>query len=346
MLFALRQPLNLRAHRLVSFLHLANLASRSVLHPDSLPYRRWRLAGPAGTGRVRMMRIDAHHHLWRYNEQEYAWITPEMGALRNDFLLQDLRAELSTANVDGTVAVQARQTVDETEWLLQLADDASPILGVVGWLPLASEDLEGHLARCAANPKLKGLRHVVQAEPAGFLGQPTFNRGLHLLHGFGLVYDLLIVAGQIPEATAFLDRHPKQPFVLDHLAKPRIRAGELASWARDLRELARRPHVCCKVSGMVTESDPARWTEQELRPYFEVALEAFGPDRLMIGTDWPVLGLGCSYGRWWATVEAWVATLGQCEQEAILGGTAMRVYDLAESGRDPVQSMAKRGPRA
>lgn len=275
------------------------------------------------------MRIDAHHHLWHFSSEEYGWINDEMGALRRDFLFDDLREELRSAHVDRTVAVQARQTIAETDWLLELASVAdSPIAGVVGWLPIADATFQATLHGHLASPALKGLRHVVQAEPPGFLDRDDFNRGIRLMQGTGLVYDILIVAAQLKEATRFVDRHPTQSFVLDHIAKPDIRAGEILRWSDDIRELAQRPNVTCKISGMVTESDLARWTPAQLCPYFETVLEAFGPNRLMIGTDWPVLTVACSYARWWQIVEHWIAGLSAHERALILGGTATRVYRL------------------
>lgn len=278
-----------------------------------------------------MNRIDAHHHLWSFNEQDYDWITPAMAPLRRDFLLPELKEEMRAAGVQGAVAVQARQTLDETDWLLQLAQSEPLIAGVVGWLPLASAGAAQYIDRYASFPQLKGVRHVVQAEPAGFLEDAAFHRGVQLLHGSSLVYDLLLRAEQLPEATAFVDRHPDQAFVLDHLAKPEILTGQREPWTAHIRELARRPHVTCKVSGLVTEADPAHWTEAELRPYFDVVLEAFGPHRLMVGTDWPVLTLGCGYGQWWETVERWIDPLTMQEQELILADTAVRVYQLQEA---------------
>lgn len=276
-----------------------------------------------------MLRIDAHHHLWRFTPDEYGWISDDMRVLRRDFLLADLRHELRTASVHGTVAVQARQTVEETEWLLSLASSSdSPILGVVGWLPIASPDFPAQLESALTQPRLRGLRHVVQAEPEGFLDADAFNRGIASLKSTGLVYDILIFARQLAEATRFIDRHPGQSFVLDHIAKPEIRAGEIKQWERGIRELAKRPNVTCKVSGMVTEADPANWSAAQLKPYFDIVLEAFTPNRLMIGTDWPVLTMGCTYAQWWRTVEDWAARLSADQRAAILGGTATRIYKL------------------
>jgi L-fuconolactonase len=280
-----------------------------------------------------MRRIDTHHHLWRYTPEEYGWIDESLLPLRRNFLLSDLRRELAAAGVDGSIAVQARQSVEETDWLLRLAEQDGSLLGVVGWLPLADPRFSDLLEKYRRHTRLKGLRHVVQAEPAGFLDGEAFNRGIGALQGSGLVYDLLIARQQLAECTRFVDRHPDQVFVLDHLAKPAIAGGEIDAWRAGIIALAQRPHVSCKVSGMVTEADPSSWTKPDsmslqLFPYFEVALDAFGPDRLMIGSDWPVLTVVCGYAQWWATVEAWMTALSQDEKTAILGKTAERVYGL------------------
>jgi L-fuconolactonase len=280
-----------------------------------------------------MTRIDAHHHLWYYTDAEYGWIGDDQAALRRNFLLEDLQLEFKSASIDGTVAVQARQTLQETQWLLDLAEPSSPILGVVGWLPLTDSQFPSLLERYTRHPKLKGLRHVVQAEPAGFLDGDAFNKGIARLSARGLVYDILVFAHQLTEVTRFVDRHPQQEFVLDHIAKPSIRTGELSAWSTAIRELARRPNVSCKLSGMVTEADWTHWSPDTLEPYFQVVLEAFRPQRLMIGTDWPVLTVGCTYGDWWRTVEHWTRALTATERADILGQTAIRVYSL-----DPVLS--------
>jgi L-fuconolactonase len=272
--------------------------------------------------------VDAHHHLWRYTAAEYGWIDDAMAALRRNFLPGELELEARAAGVQATVAVQARQTLEETEWLLELAEASELIRGVVGWAPIAEAGFAAVLERLQARPKLKGLRHVVQAEATGFLDDAAFNRGMAALQGTGLVYDLLITADQMEEATRFVDRHPQQVFVLDHMAKPRIAAGELEPWSRRIGELARREHVSCKLSGMVTEAEWNSWSAESLRPYFEMVLEAFGPERLMAGSDWPVLTVACSYGRWWKVIEEWLAPLTERERLLIEGEVAMKVYGL------------------
>jgi L-fuconolactonase len=276
----------------------------------------------------RPARVDSHHHLWRYTPEEYGWIDDAMQVLRRDFLPEDLEREALAAGVMATVAVQARQTVGETAWLLQLAAQSELIRGVVGWLPIAADDFPSALERFDAGPLLKGLRHVVQGEPAGFLDGAEFNRGIAALRGTGLVYDVLIFARQLAEATRFVDRHPQQLFVLDHIAKPEIAAGEIKQWGKDIRELARRENVVCKLSGMVTEADWAQWSPASLKPYFDTVLEAFGPARLMAGSDWPVLTVACTYQRWWQTIAEWIAPLSATERAEVESGTAIRTYRL------------------
>lgn len=286
------------------------------------------------------MRIDSHHHLWRYDPVAFDWIPDTMPGLRRDFLLPELKKEMRQAHVDGSVLVQAQQTLKETEWLLETARGASisgtaSIYGVIGWAPIAAPEFPDVLDALRRNPLLKGLRHIVQAEPEGFLLRPEFQRGIRAMRGSGLVYELLVYAPQLPEAIRFVDLHPGQPLVLDHGGKPRIASGEIEAWSRDLRDLAARPNVVCKVSGLATEADADAWTPMQLGAYFERMLEAFGAERLMIGTDWPVCTARCSYKDWWAIVEDWVRPLSPSEQAQILGGNAVRVYGLAsqDNGR-------------
>jgi len=251
-----------------------------------------------------------------------------MQLLQRDFLPADLAALCSEAHIDATVAVQARQTLEETQWLLALAAQNPIIRGVVGWAGITAPDFHGTLPALAANPLLKGLRHVVQAEPDGFLDAPEFNRGISALLDAGLVYDILIFARQLPEAIRFVDRHPNQAFVLDHIAKPSIAAGEIAGWSADIRELASRPNVACKLSGMVTEADWQNWKPATLQPYFDTVLEGFTPSRLMAGTDWPVINVACSYTDWWHILETLTAPLSADERADIEGRTATRIYRL------------------
>lgn len=274
------------------------------------------------------MTLDSHHHLWRYTTAEYGWIDDSMSILRRDFLPADLERELAAAHVDGAVTVQARQTLDETRWLLALANDTPSIRGVVGWAPLADDGIERILDEFADAPKLKGLRHVVQAEAPGFLDGEAFNDGIRTLNSRGLVYDILIFERQLEEAIRFVDRHPNQTFVLDHIAKPKIAAAELEPWRTNLRELARRQNVSCKVSGLVTEAHWSDWNLEALRPYLETVLDAFGPSRLMAGSDWPVCLVASSYAGWWEVLRTYFAGLSEDEQAEIFGQTASRIYRL------------------
>jgi len=275
------------------------------------------------------MVIDSHHHFWHYDPAAYNWIDESMQVIRRDFLPEHLQTEIATVGVDGVVSVQARQSIQETEWLLELSKKHDFIKGIVGWVDLVSPAVEAQLDRFVSNPKLKSVRHVVQGEPdENFILREDFGRGIRLLSKYGLAYDLLILERHLPPTIQFVDRHPDQIFILDHVAKPRIKEHAIKAWTRNLRELARRSNVYCKISGMVTEADYAVWTEDQLHPFFDVALEAFGPKRLMFGSDWPVCVVACSYSRWFGLVSSWIRSLTLAEQARILGGTATEAYDL------------------
>jgi L-fuconolactonase len=273
--------------------------------------------------------IDAHHHFWRYTPEEFGWIGDGMRAIRRDFSPADLSAEISAAGVAGVVSVQARQSLAETRWLLDLAETSAFIRGVVGWVPLVDANVGALLAELAPRRKFRAVRHVLQGEPdEKYMLRADFNRGIAALHQFNLAYDILIFERHLPQTIEFVDRHPQQVFVLDHVAKPRVREQIFEPWRRNLRELARRPNVYCKISGLVTEADFARWTEAQLRPYFDATLEAFGPARLLFGSDWPVCLVGCTYARWLSLVREWTQSLSAAEQAQIFGGTAIKAYGL------------------
>lgn len=275
------------------------------------------------------MKIDSHHHFWSYDPIEYGWIDDAMKSIRRDFLPEHLRAEIAAAGVDGVVSVQARQNLIETQWLLDFASQHDFIKGVVGWVELVSPKVGAELERFAANPKLKSVRHVVQGEPdENFILRDNFNRGIRELKPFNLAYDILIFERHLPQTIKFVDAHPNQVFVLDHIAKPRIKDGGFEPWNKNLRELAKRPNVYCKASGMVTEVDYATWTEELLQRYFDATLEAFSPQRLMFGSDWPVCLVACGYARWQQLVSRWIGELSPAEQERIFGGTAIEAYKL------------------
>jgi len=273
------------------------------------------------------MRIDAHQHFWRYSAEEYDWIDDSMASLRRDFLPLDLKPELDAAGFDACIAVQARQTLGETRWLLALADENPFIAGVIGWVDLRAESVREQLAELSENPRLLGVRHVVQAEPDDrFLLRPDFLRGIAALQEFDLTYDILIYPRHLPVAVEFVSRFPQQHFVLDHLAKPFIKAQTIEPWASNIRELARFPNVFCKVSGMVTEADWTSWKPEHFQPYLETALQAFGPDRLMIGSDWPVCRVAGSYGKVMSLVIEFLDQHAPDAREKLLGGNAQRAY--------------------
>jgi L-fuconolactonase len=273
--------------------------------------------------------IDAHHHLWRYDPREYGWIAPDMEVLQRDFLAEDLEHEARMAGIDGTIVVQARQTLTETEWLLDLAEEAECIRGVVGWLPLADAGVPALLRRYREHGKLKGLRHLVQDEPDDrFLLRADFNRGIEALSEIGLAYDILVHERHLPQTCAFVQLHPSQVFVLDHLAKPRIRAKSMQAWRDGLARLAECGNVYCKLSGLVTEADWENWKLDDLQPYLDAALRLFGAERLMAGSDWPVCLLASSYKRWWSALHEWCRCLTPAQRDCILGATARRAYRL------------------
>ena len=275
------------------------------------------------------MKIDAHHHFWKYSPEEYGWIDEEKAVIRRDFLPPHLRAEIDAVGIDGVVSVQARQSIEETETLLGYSDQHDFMRGVVGWVPLVSPSVKEDLERFSSHPKLKSVRHVLQDEPDDYyISRDDFNRGVAQLRRFNLIYDILIFERHLPQTIKFVDRHPNQVFVLNHIAKPRIKDNLITPWRENISELARRPNVSCKISGMVTEADFQSWTEAQLQPYLETVLEAFGPSRLMFGSDWPVCLLACRYERWFKIVSKFIGRLSGDEQERIQGGTAVEIYRL------------------
>ena len=275
--------------------------------------------------------IDAHHHFWRYNEQEYGWITPEQAVLRADFLPEQLKSECEAAGVDGVVSVQARTTLEETNALLDFAAQHDFIAGVVGWVDLRSPDVSSTLDRYGAHPRFVGVREICQgAADEDYFDHPAFNRGIEELTLRNLTYDILIFADQLRSATRFVDRHPTQSFVVDHCAKPPIRRGQFAkTWAKDLAELALRENVYCKFSGLATEvRDDSSWDAELMRPYFESVIAAFGPQRVMFGSDWPVSIQSTSYEAWIEACKTLAASLTGAEQSAVMEETARCFYEL------------------
>jgi len=275
------------------------------------------------------MIIDSHHHFWKYDPIEYDWIDDSMKIIRKDFLPENLKTTIQEAGVDGVISVQARQSVEETDWLVGMAHQNDLIKGVVGWLPLIQDDMEVFLEKYADGKILKGVRHVIQGEPdPEFILRKDFNRGISFLRKYSLVYDILIVEQQLPNTIRFVDQHPNQVFVLDHIAKPLIGQNELSPWKENIKELARRENVNCKISGMVTEAGYQNWTPSQLQPYFDVVLETFGPDRLIFGSDWPVCMVATTYTNWVNLVRKNIASYTETEQAKIMGENAIRLYQL------------------
>jgi L-fuconolactonase len=274
------------------------------------------------------MQLDAHQHFWIYNTQQYPWIAPN-SPLQRDWLPPDLAAAQSKSRLTGSIAVQARQTIEESHWLLQLADQHALIKGVVGWVDLQSQTVETQLAELADHPKFVGVRHLVQDEPDNdFMLRPAFLSGLSKLKCFGLTYDLLLFPKHLPTAVKVVRKFPDQPFVLDHLAKPFIKTGVLSPWKEELKELARFPNVCCKLSGLVTEANWTGWRKEDFQPYLDVAFDVFGEDRLMFGSDWPVCLLAASYTRVYDLIRDYLQQFTEGARQKVLGTNAARFYGI------------------
>ena len=272
------------------------------------------------------MRLDAHQHFWSYDAAQYPWIPPG-SPLHRDWLPDDLAALQRPLGFDGSIAVQARQVVGESDWLLGLADRHATVKGVVGWVDLRAERVEEDLARLARHPKFVGVRHVVQDEPDDdFMLGKDFQRGIAKLRAHGLTYDILIYPKQLSAAIRLAEAFPEQPFVLDHLAKPRIKDGAIEPWRSQVLRLARLPNVWCKVSGLLTEADHRAWKAEHFRPYLDTVFEAFGPSRLMYGSDWPVCLFAGSYEQAYRLVDDYARGLTDAERAGLLGANCARFY--------------------
>lgn len=275
------------------------------------------------------MRIDAHQHFWRHDPVRDGWITDEMAVLRRDFLPGELGPLLAANGVDGSVAVQADQSEEETRFLLTLAEGHPFIRGVVGWVDLLAPNLEERLEHFSQWERFRGVRHIAQAESDDFLSRPDVARGVGALRTFGLTYDILVYCRQLPAALELVRGLPEQPFVVDHIAKPLIADGVLEPWATHMREMAGHPNVWCKVSGLVTEASWSDWSPADLRPYLDVVFEAFGPERLMFGSDWPVCLLAGSYEEVLVLAERYFGQLTLAERAGVFGENAAAFYGLS-----------------
>jgi L-fuconolactonase len=275
------------------------------------------------------MRLDSHQHFWSFDEREYDWIDERMGRIRRDFAPADLEPILKRNGFDGSIAVQVRQSLLETEYLLGLADRHDFIRGVVGWVDLRSPDLRSALERFASHPRFRGVRHLVQAETDDrFVLRSDFLRGVALLRDFDLAYDILVYHHQLPSVIEFVERFPEHRLVLDHIGKPAIARAEIEPWASAIRKLGKRENLYCKVSGMVTEADWSGWKKSDFTLYLETALEAFGSARLVFGSDWPVATLAASYEQVVGIVDDFFSTLSTAEKDAVFGRNAVELYGL------------------
>ncbi|MCW9709174.1 amidohydrolase family protein [Fodinibius salsisoli] len=276
-----------------------------------------------------MKKIDAHQHFWNYDVDKHGWINEEMKKLRRDFMPPDLKKLLDNEKVEGCVAVQADQSEEETRFLLDLQSKYSFIKGVVGWLDIAADSFPKKLEHYSRNPALKGLRHIVQDEPDDrFLLRPNFLKGIQMLDDYGLTYDILIYERQLPATIEFVNHFPGQSFVLDHIGKPKIKAKVIDPWEEGARELAQHDNIYCKISGLVTEADWHNWTAEDLKPYLDIIFDAFGPERLMFGSDWPVCTLAAEYSEVIAGVQEYIKVYSEEEQAMVMGGNTQKFYDL------------------
>jgi len=275
------------------------------------------------------MQVDSHQHFWKYDVNRNSWITDEMKALKRDFLPADLLPELRANGMSGCVAVQADQSEQETQFLLDLANQCDAIKGVVGWVDLLSPDVADRLQYFSQFKKLCGIRHVVQSEPDdGFMLRPEFCRGIKALQEFDLTYDILIYSRQLPAALELVTRFPEQPFVIDHIAKPRIAEGKDPEWRQRMPDLAALPNVAVKLSGMVTEANWASWTPADLRPFVASVVDWFGAGRLMFGSDWPVCLLATPYDSVVNGLEEALGPISPGDAARIFGLNAVSVYRL------------------
>jgi L-fuconolactonase len=281
------------------------------------------------------MKIDSHQHFWKFAAEEFAWINDNMSVLRRDFLPPDLEKELQSIGFNGSIAVQARQSLEETRWLLELADDNAFIKGVVGWVDLRSSDVEQQLSEFSKNKKFVGVRHILQDEADDtFMIQPAFINGLQWLQKYDLTYDILIYPKHLSVAIKLVEQFSKMRFVLDHLAKPFIKKKIISPWKEEVAELAKFPNVFCKVSGMVTEADWQNWKHEDFIPYLDIVFEAFGVKRILIGSDWPVCTVGGNYQKVMSIVIGYIEKLSDEEKAAILGGNAVKAYNLTRTSQN------------
>jgi len=276
------------------------------------------------------LKIDSHQHFWKYEPVKHSWIDDDMTVIQNDFFPADLKQIYDNTGIDGCVAVQADQKEEETNFLLELANKNDFIKGIVGWVDLRADNLEERLKHYAQYDKIKGFRHVVQDEPdANFIIGEQFKKGVSLLQSYGFAYDILIFPNQLPASLKLIETLPEHRFVIDHIAKPHIKAGKITEWETNMRKIAAHKNVYCKVSGMVTEADWKKWKYEDFAPYLDIVFDAFGTDRIMYGSDWPVCLLGGSYEKVKSIIDQYIEKFSSEEQQKIMGGNAIAFYQLS-----------------
>lgn len=276
-----------------------------------------------------MKRIDAHQHFWKFDPVRDSWITDDMSVIRRDFLPQDLEPLLKAHGFDGCVVVQSDQSETENTFQLDNAEKHAFIKGVVGWVDLRADNIEERLASYSQFPKLKGFRHILQGEAdRALMLRSDFKHGISKLNKFGYTYDILIFPDQLAYTKEFVQTFPDQPFVIDHIAKPYIKDKKISDWEKDIKAVAEYENVYCKISGMVTEADWGNWKVEDFTPYIGVIVEAFGTDRIMFGSDWPVCQVAATYSQVVELVKGYFASFSTHEQEMFFGGNASAFYKL------------------
>ncbi|CAH0295162.1 MULTISPECIES: amidohydrolase family protein [unclassified Chryseobacterium] len=272
--------------------------------------------------------IDTHVHFWRYDEVRDSWIDSSMSTIRKDFLPSDIDELLIHNKIDGIVAVQADQSLAETRFLLELAEEYPKILGIVGWIDFLSGNFEDQLKEFKGYPKIKGWRHIVQAEAKGFLTHPEFVDNIRKLKVYDYTYDILIHHSQMEEAISFVRKLEDQKLILDHIGKPDIKNSEIKNWKRNISILAQSENVYCKLSGLVTEAERGKWTKEMLEPYLDIVFKYFGTSRIVFGSDWPVMLLNTNYSEWLQCIKDYLQQFNKKEQKQILEGNAIHFYNL------------------
>ena len=276
-----------------------------------------------------MIIIDSHQHFWIYEAEKHAWLDDDMKVIRRNFLPEDLKIVYEENNISGCVAVQADQTLAETDFLLDLTEKNDFIKGVVGWVDLRASNIDEVLKQYSKFPKLKGFRHVVQVEADhNFMLRPDFVNGIAALEKYNFTYDILIFPHQLGAALELVRYFPNQKFVIDHIAKPYLKDGFYDGWATLMKAIGEHKNVYCKLSGMTTEADYNNWTPEQIKPYMQLVLEAFGANRILFGSDWPVCLVAGNYTKTKELVTNFIAKLSSEEQAAIMGGNAMQFYNL------------------